>query len=100
MRKVYQCEFCDEVYESRKACAECEKSHYKIEEIANLDYYILKYAYPRLKLMMWYDEYSRGEKDKLVELMGKYLTDEFSISKVEIDKMYELFGKLLPRMWN
>lgn len=36
MRKVYQCEFCDDVYESKKAYAECEKSHYKIEEIKEL----------------------------------------------------------------
>lgn len=49
MKKLYKCEFCDTVYNTKKEATECENHCYKIEEITN--YCIIKFMHPRLKRM-------------------------------------------------
>jgi len=102
MKKLYKCEFCDRVYNTRKEAIECENSCCKIEEIAGLNYYIIKFTYPRLKRMKWYGD-NFEDKERLLHLMEEYLYNENRDclkEDIEDSEMFKLFGKLLPIMWN
>lgn len=76
MKLLYKCEFCDKMYNTKKEATDCENSCCKVEELACLNYYIIKFAYPRLKRMSWYKEDSALKRQRLLFLMEEFLYNE------------------------